>query len=89
MKTPKVIEETFLRTIKQVWIWKLEHHWKNRINDIVLCIIVPIDFKYGSGKYRRLKIFFVEALKSTPDSPAEVAAESPHTVGKQANLKEG
>ena len=21
----------------------LEHHWKNKINDIVLCIIVPID----------------------------------------------
>ena len=21
----------------------LEHHWKNRINDIVQCIIVPID----------------------------------------------
>ena len=21
MKTPKVIEETFLRTMKQVWIW--------------------------------------------------------------------
>ena len=32
----------------------LEHHWKNRINDIVLCIIVPIDSKYESGKYRRL-----------------------------------
>ena len=32
----------------------LKHHWKNRINDIVLCIIVPIDSKYGSGKYRRL-----------------------------------
>ena len=39
MKTPKVIEETFLRTMKQV----REHHWKNRINDIVLCIIVSID----------------------------------------------
>ena len=45
MKTPKVIEETGV---------DLEHHWKNRINDIVLCIIVPIDSKYGSGKYRRL-----------------------------------
>ena len=33
--------------MKQVWIW-------NRINDIVLCIIVPIDSKYGSGKYSRL-----------------------------------
>ena len=32
----------------------LEHHWKNRINDIVLCIIGPIDSKYGSGKYRHL-----------------------------------
>ena len=32
----------------------LKHHWKYRINDIVLCIIVPIDSKYGSGKYRRL-----------------------------------
>ena len=32
----------------------LKHHWKDRINDIVLCIIVPIDSKYGSGKYRRL-----------------------------------
>ena len=32
----------------------LKHHWKNRINDIVLCIIVPIDSKYGSGKYRHL-----------------------------------
>ena len=40
MKTPKVIEETFLRTMKQVWIWK------NRINDIVLCISVPIDWKW-------------------------------------------
>ena len=33
----------------------LKHHWKNIINDIVLCIIVPIDSKYGSGKYRRLE----------------------------------
>ena len=32
----------------------LKHHWKNRINYIVLCIIVPIDSKYESGKYRRL-----------------------------------
>ena len=32
----------------------LKQHWKNRINNIVLCIIVPIDSKYGSGKYRRL-----------------------------------
>ena len=32
----------------------LEHHWKNRINDIVLCIIVPINSKYGSGKYGHL-----------------------------------
>ena len=32
----------------------LKHHWKNRINDNVLCIIVIIDSKYGSGKYRRL-----------------------------------
>ena len=34
----------------------MEHHWKNRINDIVLvlCIIVPIDSKYGSGKYRHV-----------------------------------
>ena len=31
----------------------LKHLWKNIINDIVLCIIVPIDSKYGSGKYRR------------------------------------
>ena len=28
------------------------NHWKNRINDIVLCIIVPIDSQYGSGKYK-------------------------------------
>ena len=32
----------------------LEHHWKHRINECVLCIIVPTDSKYGSGKYRRL-----------------------------------
>ena len=28
----------------------LEHHWKNRINYIILCIIVPINSKYGSEK---------------------------------------
>ena len=32
----------------------LKHHWKNIINDIVLYIIVPKDYMYGSGKYRRL-----------------------------------
>ena len=47
MKTPKVIEEDNETGVD------LKHHWKNRINDIVLCIIVPIDSKYGSGKYRR------------------------------------
>ena len=32
----------------------LEHHWKNIINDIVLCIFVPIDSKYGSGKKKKI-----------------------------------
>ena len=41
----------------------MKHHWKNRINDIVLCIIVPIDSKYGSGKYRRLGC---QTLKKDP-----------------------
>ena len=43
MKTPKVIEETFLSEDNETGV-NLEHHWKNRINDIVLCIIVPIYF---------------------------------------------
>ena len=52
MKTPKVIEKT-LSEDNETGV-DLKHHWKNRINDIVLCIIVPIDSKYGSGKYRHL-----------------------------------
>ena len=37
MKTPEVIEETLNENETGV---DLEHHWKNRINDIVLCIII-------------------------------------------------
>ena len=48
MKTPKVIEETFLKTMKQVWIGNTPG--RTKINDIVLCIIFPLDSKYGSGK---------------------------------------
>ena len=40
----------------------LEHHWKNIINDIVLCIFVPIHSKYESGKYRHL---FMQAELTT------------------------
>ena len=36
MKTPKVIEDNETGV-------DLKYHWKNRINDIVLCIIIPID----------------------------------------------
>ena len=31
----------------------LKHHWKNIFYDIVLCIVVPLDSMYGSGKYRQ------------------------------------
>ena len=52
MKTPKVIGRK-LSEDNETGV-DLEHHWKNRINDIVLCIIVPIDSYYESSKYRRL-----------------------------------
>ena len=53
INTPKVTEETLISEDNETGV-DLKHHWKNRINDTVLCIIVPIDSNYGSGKYRRL-----------------------------------
>ena len=52
MKTPEVIEKN-LSEDNETGV-DLKHHRKNSINDIVLYIIVPIDSKYGSDKYRRL-----------------------------------
>ena len=43
MKTPKVIGLRNLSEDNETGV-DLQHHWKNRINDIVLCIIVHIDF---------------------------------------------
>ena len=49
-KTAKVIEETSLKTVKQV---ALDQNWKKRANEDCCCtLFVIMGSKYERGKYR-------------------------------------
>ena len=51
----------------------LEHHWKNIINDIVLCIIVPIDSKCVLERCEKSLECLVNSIKCSSTGTAQWA----------------